>query len=83
MFDLLLDLIIFYIFQSPHDEVRLLTFVLGDVLHLHLPDLCHVAQHREDHEPGHEAGQAVHHAGHDGVAVGGEMKSCIIIAIVK
>lgn len=45
----------------------LLTFILGDILHLHLPHLGHVAQHSEDDEPRHEAGQTVDQAGHNGV----------------
>lgn len=49
--------------------VCLLTFILGNVLNLHLSHLCHVAQHREDNKPRHEAGQAVHQAGHNGITV--------------
>lgn len=45
----------------------LLTFVPGDILHLHLPHLRHVAQHGEDNEPRHKACQTVDQAGHNGV----------------
>lgn len=53
-----------------------LTFIPGYVLNLHLPHLGHVAQHREDDEPRHKAGQTVHQTGHNGVAVEEEMKAC-------
>lgn len=50
-------------------DVCFLTFILGHILHLHLPHLRHVAQHGEDDKPRQEAGHAVHKAGHDGITV--------------
>lgn len=50
-------------------DACILTFILGHILHLHLPHLRHVAQHGEDDKPRQEAGHAVHKARHDGIAV--------------
>lgn len=50
-------------------KINSLTFIPGYILNLHLPHLRHVAQHCEDDEPRHEAGQTVHQTGHDGVTV--------------
>lgn len=67
------------LFCSFHDfkyKTHWLTFIPGYILDLHLPHLCHVAQHSEDHEPRHKAGQTVHQTGHNGVTVKDEMKPC-------
>lgn len=55
--------------RNFHQRRHLLTLVPGDILDLHLPHLRHVAQHREDDEPRHEAGQTVYQAGHNGITV--------------
>lgn len=46
-----------------------LTFIPSYILNLHLPHLCHVAQHSEDHKPWHKAGQTIHQTCHDGITV--------------
>lgn len=52
------------------------TFVSGDVLHLHVPHLGHVAQHGEDDEAREEAGEAVHCAGHQRIPAGQRAGMC-------
>lgn len=61
----------------------LLTFVSGYILNLHLPHLCHVAQHRKDDEARHKAGQTVYQAGHDGVAAEEEAAQSFNLLIEK
>ena len=70
--------VLFIEYFSCHDLIFFLslTFIPGHILDLHLPHLCHVAQHREDHEPRHEAGQTVHQTCHDGITVEEGNKPC-------
>lgn len=69
--------VVFFSFHDFKYKMNSLTFVPGNILNLHLPHLCHVAQHREDDEPRHEAGQTVHQTGHNGVTVEEEIQPCL------